>query len=288
MPARSDFSSTLHYLLSILGSRWKDVHLAVFTVYIDDSGTDPRQHVAIASGLIIPSMRIPSLDREWDAFLKKVGIGKKGFHTSECVARNPKSDFVGWSDEKVKDVLARIRQMTFKYSVQAQSMAVEKKTFDDVIPVELRNFGGKYHYSWAVDHMGGFVHRWAEERGVNVEYIFDMAGKNEQAEITEVMEHAEALNPGNFLGHYAFRNRADIPALQCADLFAWTCYQQALLKFRNKPLPPFAETCWDDFSRRGDWCGAWTVFEPQLKQWVKGIYGNDTELARIRALIANR
>jgi hypothetical protein len=285
MCAQSRYSSTQHYLLSILGSRWKDVLLAVFTVYVDDSGTDPNQHVAIASCLIIPSQRIPALDREWDAFLAKEGVGQRGFHTSECVFRNNKSDFATWSDEKVNKVLKRARQIIFKYSVHSQSMAVEKSMFDAVMPTELRAFGGKHHYSWAVDYMGGFVHRWAKERAVPVEYIFDMAGKDQRAEIDNVMDHADALSPGEFLGHYTFRDRQKTPALQCCDLFAWTCYQQALLKFRNKPLSSFAKPCWDDFCRRQDWCDAWTVFEPQLRKWVKEIYDNPVELARIRRLM---
>src|SRR5271155_4361077 len=49
----------------ILRLRWRDVFLAMFRAYIDDSGTDPEQQVAIASMLIMPATRIPALDREW-------------------------------------------------------------------------------------------------------------------------------------------------------------------------------------------------------------------------------
>ncbi len=44
---REPLSRTV-YLLSIRGLRWKEVLLAAFNVYIDDSGTDPKQKVAIA------------------------------------------------------------------------------------------------------------------------------------------------------------------------------------------------------------------------------------------------
>jgi hypothetical protein len=129
------------------------VFLAMFIAFIDDSGTDPRHPIAIASGLIVPVKAIPRLDREWGAFLSKEGL-TKGFHTSECVARNPHSEFAEWDDNHGSWVLARIRQIIFKYSIQAYSMSVWKSEFDSIIPDELRQFGGKEHYSWAVDHLG--------------------------------------------------------------------------------------------------------------------------------------
>jgi hypothetical protein len=256
----------------------------MFTVFIDDSGTDPRHHVAIASGLIIPATQISRLDREWAALLLKEKI-PGGFHTSECVARNHHSEFATWDDARVRRVLARVRQLIFKYSVQAFSMAVCKSDFDSVIPEELRKFVGKHHYSWAVDSVGAFINDWADDKGVHIEYIFDMAGKSERQEIDAVMQHAEELHPGKFMGHYAFRNRRDHPALQCADLFAWTCYQQSLLKFRNKEPPPFARESWNHFCKNDQWCGAWTALPEQLKDWVSRIYADPEELQRIRRSI---
>jgi len=76
-------------LLLNRGARWKDVFLAMFMVYIDDSGTDPQQHVAIATALIIPATRITALDGEWKRLTEKEGF--TDFHMSVCVARNEKS-----------------------------------------------------------------------------------------------------------------------------------------------------------------------------------------------------
>jgi hypothetical protein len=112
-----------------------------------------------------------------------------------------------------------------------------------------------------------------------------MANKEQQREIDMAMKHAEILNPGKFFGHYTFRNRADNPALQCADLFAWTCYQQSQFKFRNKKPNRFARECWADFSEDDDWCGAVTALPEGLKDWVKAIYDDPQELQRIRNLI---
>ena len=74
--------------------------MAAFNVYIDDSGTDPKQKVAIASCIVIPAVRISALDREWIALKDEEQFSE--FHTSECIANNPKSDFANW-DEDIKN-----------------------------------------------------------------------------------------------------------------------------------------------------------------------------------------
>lgn len=78
-------------LVSTRGSRWKEVSLVMFTVYIDDSGTSPDQHVAIATALVMPAARITALDKEWETLTRKEGFSD--FHMSICVARNEKSQF---------------------------------------------------------------------------------------------------------------------------------------------------------------------------------------------------
>jgi hypothetical protein len=102
----------------------RDLFLAMFNVYIDDSGTSPTQPVAIASALIVPAKRILALEKEWNGFLDSRRI--RCFHTSECVARNSKSVFANWTDEEVRDALERVRQIAKKFPVKALSWSVKK------------------------------------------------------------------------------------------------------------------------------------------------------------------
>ena len=53
------------------GARWKGVAVVPFTVYLDDSGTSPSQHVAIASAVIIPASRLLLLEREWERLRRR-------------------------------------------------------------------------------------------------------------------------------------------------------------------------------------------------------------------------
>lgn len=255
----------------------------MFTVYIDDSGTDPRHHVAIASGLIIPAKRIAHMEREWNTFLAKEKFDC--FHTSECVARNHHSQFADWDDQRVSRVLTRIRQIIKKYSPQAYSVAINKAVYESVIPEEMRHYTGRDHYTWAVDAVGGFIYNWAHTHNVPMEYVFDTVGPAQKKEIEKAMEHGELIRPGSFVGHFSFRKRCDVPALQCADLFAWTCYQVALNAIRQKPIPPLANECWQDFIgwNNTEWCGAVMAKKDALEDWVRRVYANPEELKMMRA-----
>lgn len=88
-----------------------------FTIFTSDSGTDPKQRVANATGLIVAASRIVSLEKEWDKLRKKEGFGD--FHTSEFVYRNKKSEFADWDDVKHKRVFRRVREIAKKYGAQA-------------------------------------------------------------------------------------------------------------------------------------------------------------------------
>jgi hypothetical protein len=89
----------------------------MFTAYIDDSGTDPQQQVANATVLIIPAARIVTLESEWNQLRKREGFSH--WHTSEFVARNPKSEFANWDDPKHERVFRRVRELCKKYAAVA-------------------------------------------------------------------------------------------------------------------------------------------------------------------------
>lgn len=146
--------------MSSYGSKWDDVFLAVFTAYLDDSGTAPDQPVAMASSVIIPVRQTKALNQEWAGFLEREGISE--FHTSECIARNKRSAYADWDDARVGRVLSRIRQIIWKYAAQSFSISVNKAVYDAAIPDDLRRVIGKSHYTWGIDAVCGFIHAWGK------------------------------------------------------------------------------------------------------------------------------
>jgi hypothetical protein len=219
----------------------------MFTVYVDDSGSDPNQTTAVAGVLIVPVRQILALDSSWASFASKYGF--EDLHASECVARNPKS-YAGWDEAKVQKVFSRARQIIKRHASKAFSLTINKRDFDAEAPPEWREVGGDNHYTWAWRSLLNLLVRWHGERriGAPFEFVFDWAEKRDKVEIEMVMAQFDSLFPGKFEGHYSFRKRKDVPGLQCADLLAWTCFGMSRLKFRDVPMHEIAEEAFCDFS----------------------------------------
>jgi len=286
-----------------IGKRWRNVQLAMFTAYIDDSGSDPSQHIANATALVIPGSNILAMEREWDKLKNREGF--TDFHTSVFIARNPRSEFGNWSKSKQKRVLLRVRQTIKKYGAKIFSFTVNKRDYDEVVPAEFRNYAGKYHYTWAIRHVVAMLAAWRISQRIAdpLEYVFDWMKKGDESrhEIETVMAQAEYTATekgmaGEYL-NYSFRQRKDVPGLQCVDCIAWTCYQFGQFIFRKKPLPPLAQIAWDDLcSRNGpgtvagikkssgplDWFCAGAVTRSNLEQWIQKELADEESLNRFR------
>ena len=262
------YSAMQHSLLSAFGSRWADRDLVMFTVYLDDSGcSDPKHPVAIAAALIIPAKQIISLESEWASFKEKHRFSD--FHSSECVARNRKSDFANWSDEEVAAAFSRARQILTRKASKAVSYTIHKSDFDAAAPSEWRQVGGHNHYTWALRNLINALVSWHGKRRISTpfEFVFDQTGKQEKVEIDMLMSQFESVFPGKFEGHYSFRNRPEVPGLQAADILAWTCFAMSRLKFRDVPMSAIAEESFKHFSgyRGGEWLDALTHEREELR-----------------------
>jgi hypothetical protein len=279
------------------GALWREVFVVGFTAYIDDSGTDPNQRVASATALVIPAARIAALENEWARLKEKFGFSD--FHMSECVARNPKSDFAGLDDEKQEHLIRRVREITKKYAPIAFSFAVNKSNYDTLVPDELRYYAGK-HFTWAIRSTIAGLDRWAEITRMTLpfEYIYDWidpkSQKEDRDEIETVMAQAEDLMAGTpkegRYTNYSFRKRKDIPALQCVDALAWTCYQRSLHQDYNVPVKQIAIDSWNDYflHQNREWLGGFYMTRKQLQDWVNKEKSDGSSLIRFREWEAKR
>jgi len=253
----------------------------MFTIYLDDSGTDPKQPVAIATALVVAVNQLPRLESEWNTLKKKEAFSS--LHFSAMVARNPKTEYADWDDVKQARVFRRVSEIARKYgnAYGAVSFAVNKSDYDEVVPQQLREATGN-HYTWAIRHVVNFLDNWRRAAKVQTpsEYIFDWMGTPKdprRKEIEEVMCQAESLaNLGgkeNEYTNYSFRHRKDVPGLQCVDGLGWVCYRHALFTFRKTPLHPLAEESWKYFNgnvrNHFTWLQVFTLTRANLADWAR-------------------
>jgi hypothetical protein len=252
----------------------------MFTAYIDDTGTDPNQKVALATALIIPAGRISPMEHEWNRLKKKEGFSC--FHMAEFSARNLKSEFADWSKPKHARVFRRVREITKKYGLVTVSFAVYKKDYDEVVPTSLMRSSGKFHYSWAIRHVLDWILKWrtygtTSSKPLEYELDWMKEGDERRDEIEEILAQAEEasiqLTGKSEFENYNFRHRCDFPGLQCVDMLGWISYQFALLAFCKKPLFTDASVGWSDLERhnkklKGLWRTVGTLKRSELERWV--------------------
>jgi hypothetical protein len=263
-------SHTEHFLVSAYGHRWQEVNLAAFSIYVDDSGTSSDQPLAVASALIVPAAQIARISALWKSFREKHGFSY--LHASEMATPNRKGQYAGWSDDKVRLVLSRARQIIKMHSTSAFVWAIHKDVFDRETPTEWRDTGGENHYTWAVRSLLRKLIAWHREHAVTgpFEFTFDNAVGRDRDEIEMVMAEVESECPGWIEGHYSFRCKANVPCLQGADLLAWSAYSLGRLMFLDIPASTFAVESMRDFRthRKQEWLNYLTYDQEHFKQVI--------------------
>lgn len=248
-----------------------------FTAFLDDSGTAREHPVATASALIMPANTIERLDENWERFIEKQGI--PDFHSAACAAKKSKEKhYDDWGDKKRSHVFMRVRQFCKRFGVQVFGFSVYKKTYDEVVPENFRHYGGDY-YTWALRHVLVKIHEWRQARKIKepIEHIFDWQeiGDPVRDEIEDLIGQCNEFQ-GEL--HHDFQKRKQVPALQCADLIAWVCFQLAMENLHGKPMNRYAAESLKDLetyrpsgeisSLNKRWFQLITVEKHNLEKWI--------------------
>ena len=258
----------------------------MFSFFIDDAGTSPSQHVAIATALVVPAVQLLKLESEWERFRAKEGF--EDFSASEFVHRNSKSEFANWNEVRQERVFRRIRQIALKYGSRAVSIAVNKLDYDEVVPEDVRSQLGKDHYSWAVRQLLVNLGQLFPPTSIHPrEFIFHWMERNNpvRKEIEGIMDLMQFVSekegtPGDYSDPY-FRKSVGVPGLQCVDAVSWVSYQYAVYLYRKTPLKRFVQESWQEFgghSGANGWLQALTLRRENLERSVKQIVATPNSL----------
>jgi len=255
----------------------------MFTLYIDDSGTDPDQNVAILAAWIAPSKLWLRFEADWKRFMAKEGF--ECFHAADIF--HGSKEFKDWDYEKKERVFRKLRQLIKRYVSHGIAIAMFKKDFDEVVTGEFREMVGNYHFTIGVRSLLGDVKRWRKTRPHHdkFEYVFDWmdprseARKEIEAFLSVPHLAVDALESfGGYEGFYSFGKRRDLAPLQAADLLAWITFQAAKKKYQGNPVRPIAEEAILDFDAMNNGNGPWLdirIWERnRLRDWVKDVHQN--------------
>jgi hypothetical protein len=261
--------------------------VAMFTAYLDDSGTSDIQPIAVAAAIVISAKQIIALEEQWKRFARKYGFSD--FHASWCNAQNYNSDFADWDDAKTKRAFRRVGEFCKKFGVKVWSFVVKKQDFDAVVPLALREAIGSHH-TWAVRHVAKHLAEWKIKKKERfLEYVFDWQDINSspRREIDMVMGQVQHML-GEPVNH-VFRARRDFPGLQCVDLLAWASYQLAMENLMNVSMPSNANVVLANLEEhRGDegWFRVAFVRRVDLDKWVKVEMGIGKAIPALQAWAA--
>jgi hypothetical protein len=277
---KSQLSRIEHIVFSGRGGDCKGILVASLTFYIDDSGTSPREAIAVAAGWIAPIHRWKKFEIEWSRVKEKEGFAC--FHAAECVASNPKSEFASWDYPKKLGVVRRLRQLIRKYASCGLAIGITKADYDKFVTGGLRERAGKDHYTFAVRGIVGMVENWRERQSIAArshptEYVFDwMEPKDRRRKeidslFGDLEKEANAdARYGLYQGCYSFRRRCDVLPLQASDLLAWAVRQRSQASEAH-PMTAIAVETFNELASFDDgrWLEAVMHNPKSLETWAK-------------------
>lgn len=203
---------------------------ADYEVYFDDSGTDDKSPVAIAACYVATKDQWDHFTRNWNEIKKLEGF--EYFHMTDfmCDQRAGVKPYCEWDEDKRKRVYRKLSTLITIRARMGFALTVGKKDYDELIPEEMRKYGGRSHYVWAARILMGDIARWRAKWGIKrpMQYVFSETpkGKGTRGEILDLMDELKD-NPlateeyGLVKDGLGFQDMRVFPPLQAADILAW-------------------------------------------------------------------
>jgi len=216
--------------------------IAMFEVYFDDSGTDPKSEIAIAACYVSTKGGWDKFVEAWDHARWEEGFDT--FHMAHFVAprEHGHKSFCDWDNTKKDHVYSRLAKIINENKWTGIACAVPKKGYDEIVPDDLKIHYGKEHYTFAVRTCLIRLLDWRKASMVTLpmRYVFDweMSISEKRKEISAMMDTMHdswkeqfGMEPGG----YSFEHKEMFKPLQAADILAWQ--MNALMR----KIPPDGE-----------------------------------------------
>jgi hypothetical protein len=265
------YSSFEHLVLSVCsdrGKRWKFVMVNAQTVYVDDSGTDPKSNIAAAAFCVSTVDKWQEFLERWQQIADHAEFELKNFHMTEFAAcrrdricpkcRNGKSSarehpWQNWTEGKRHNVLRQLARALVKTVECGWGVAYVKEDYKTHVlnsPV-LSKAGepiGKEPFTFAVQLCGGSFAEWRSQnkRSDKLKFVFDTSSEKERYEINNVFfDGVNGSSPRVVNGieqwldpqlGVSFESRKVTHQLLAPDMLVWTtaCIRARELTMRGR------------------------------------------------------
>jgi hypothetical protein len=227
--SKNQLSAFEHLVLSIFPGNGEGCQMAMFdlALYFDDSGTHPKSDIAVAACYVATVEQWKEFERNWKEANDRFHFGI--FHMVDFVAKKEQfSDKDAWTDP-VRASL--IRQLISIIKVRTRigfCAAVFKSDYDAVMPDDLKERMGRFHYTFAVRQCLSMIQKWREDFNLTapMQYVFEDGTKGRGEILTtfdKVSGDERATKEFGFVpGGYSFIPKTEnLPQLQAPDILAW-------------------------------------------------------------------
>jgi len=222
--------------------------IAMFTVYVDESGTHDSSEVACVGAYVASVGQWERFDRAWvDEVLEPEGI--------EIFRRSDLESFhgefkVGWDSERRKRVLRKAHRVIKRNTRAGRAAILNRTDFAQTVPGPMKRlFGGEY--GWLVFDCIVLFARWAERHHIAgpIDYVFeDGAGSRRQVDrLFESILNQPEIRERNKIRTWTFSPKKCMRPLQAADLFSYEAYKHVSNRIVRGPVRPIRISARDLF-----------------------------------------
>jgi len=201
------------------------------TAYIDDSGSDDESALTALGGVIMSRGAFKDFSKKWSKFLKSYRVPEP-LHMTDFV--RPHGKHIGMHREMKLALFRDAAKVINDHKIYSVSVSVSKADFDSVLSAQVRHdVIGPYAMAFlsAVLFVHGVSKSSLALAAERVAYIVDTGFSFSDQLVkahTAIIENSKKRKSASFVGTLGFGDDRYVPALQAADVVAWSARRQEL------------------------------------------------------------
>jgi hypothetical protein len=228
-PSEKPYSAFKHLWRSVIPYQDRERLMAMFTVYLDESGTHDKSKAVVVAGCIATVNQWTFFEREWREMLEREGISI--FHRNDL--ENFKGEFkeeYGWNPARRARVVRLAQGIIKRRTNYAICSAVIKRDYDEIIMGEMRDYYGRHYYTFCVNDalrlVGNWIRKFSRTEPLNLVFESGAEGIGEvMTRLAEISRSEKLTRLYNFASG-TFAKKQDLVQLQAADLWAYETFKQ--------------------------------------------------------------